>query len=591
MVVKTYVKTISRMFKKHFARMCSLCFIVIISVAFISGVGESTDKLDISVTEFYKDRNISDFNIKSTSDTGFTKEQLKAIDEMYSDDEVFTFTSFDLENEEGKVYRYQYMDFENADINRLELLEGSYPKDTTQVLVERKTFELEGHKVGDVIEYNNQKYTVSGIVLNPLLIFKMEEPSYIEDKNLSGVIYFKANPYLPVTDVYVSFEDKDRFQAMSSEYEELIEERKSEYENAVEDCVVLTLYENYGIRSIITLSDSVGDIGIVLMACFMFVAALVVLSTMTRLLEEERGQIACLETLGYSDGKILGKYVMFAFAATVVGGFFGYFLGDFVAFMIYDNFHARYAMPPMTKEVNLTYYFVTLLAMVLSSMGVTYYVGKKTTSETPASILLPKPPKSGKKVFLENIPFLWKRMPFKHKSTARNILRYKTHFFMTVISIAGATALVFMGLGVLDFSLCDDTVGESLTFLALVIVLFAGMLTALVIYTLTNISISERNREIATLMVLGYYDGELAGYIYREVYVMSIIGIVFGLPFGVFALGMVFEMLGFGAIEELRLFVWLMTPVVTLAFTTIVTIMLRRKITGIDMNESLKSRE
>lgn len=162
---------------------------------------------------------------------------------------------------------------------------------------------------------------------------------------------------------------------------------------------------------------------------------------------------------------------------------------------------------------------------------------------------------------------------------------------MTVISVAFSTALVMAGLGILDMCLFHDFGSAAIMGIALVIVAFAGLLTAVVIYTLTNINISERNREIATLMVLGYYDKEVTGYIYREVYINSVIGIIFGYPMSALLLLLVFKTMGFGTLGAVSWFMWLVLPFIVLLFTGAVTLILRRKIVKIDMNESLKAIE
>ena len=162
---------------------------------------------------------------------------------------------------------------------------------------------------------------------------------------------------------------------------------------------------------------------------------------------------------------------------------------------------------------------------------------------------------------------------------------------MTVISIAGSTALVYMGIGVFDYSIQDKTIGEILTLLAWVVVVFAGLLSALVIYTLTNINISERNREIATLMVLGYKENEVCMYIYREIYIMAVIGAIFGIPLGVYLMHLIFSFLDFGKVSLIRFYVYLLTPIIIGIFTMMISLLLRRKILKIDMNESLKAKE
>ena len=209
--------------------------------------------------------------------------------------------------------------------------------------------------------------------------------------------------------------------------------------------------------------------------------------------------------------------------------------------------------------------------------------------EAPASQLRPKPPKAGKKVILEKIPIIWNRLSFKYKSTMRNVLRYKSRFFMTVIAVAVSTALVVAGLALLEVCLNGTFEAVSLMLIAVVVVAFAGLLTIVVVYTLTNINISERVRELATLMVLGYHDGEVAGYIYREIYIDTAVGIIAGYP-----LAYLFKWIIFRIIESPTNAVWspwLFAPAIVILFTSIVTLILRRKIVKIDMNESLKAIE
>ena len=127
--------------------------------------------------------------------------------------------------------------------------------------------------------------------------------------------------------------------------------------------------------------------------------------------------------------------------------------------------------------------------------------------------------------------------------------------------------------------------------IATLIVVFAGFLTIIVIYTLTNINISERNREIATLMVLGYYDKEVTSYIYREIYINTIMGIVFGYGLGMLFISILFNICGFGSLKEVSWYIWVISPFIIFGFTSIVTLLLRKKIISINMNDSLKAIE
>lgn len=245
----------------------------------------------------------------------------------------------------------------------------------------------------------------------------------------------------------------------------------------------------------------------------------------------------------------------------------------------------------MSSHVVLLFYVLTFILIVVATLAATAISGYKMTEDRPANLLRPKPPKAGKKVILERIPVLWNRLSFKYKSTMRNVLRYKSRFFMTVIAVAFSTALVMAGLGLVDMCLFHDFGSGAILGIASVIVVFAGLLTAVVIYTLTNINISERNREIATLMVLGYHNGEVTGYIYREVLINSFIGILVGYPLSALLLWVVFKTMGLGSVGEVSWFMWLIAPVIVMLFTGFVMLILIRKIIKVDMNESLKAIE
>ena len=353
----------------------------------------------------------------------------------------------------------------------------------------------------------------------------------------------------------------------------------------------LTMHENFSFESFREYSGKIGSIGYVLMVVFLFVTILVVLSTMTRLLDEERGQIACLLTLGYSPARIISKYLLFALIGTLIGGAGAYFAGLGLARIIYVNFEWNYTLPAYTSHISLTFFFITFAVILIATLAATVIAGLKLTRLQPAELLRPKAPKAGKKVFLERIPFIWNHLSFKYKSTMRNVLRFFMRFLMTVVSVALSTALVLAGLAVLDCCLFQDIGGAAMIAVAIIVLIFAALLNFVVTYTLTNINISERERELATLMVLGYYDGEVAGYIYREIYITSGIGILFGLPLGCLLCLFVFRVMEFGSIPGISWFVWVLAPILSVIFTILVTLILRHKIVRINMNESLKAIE
>lgn len=627
MVMKTYLKTLARMFRRHLTRLLSLIFMVLVSVGFISGIGSVTDKIDYSLSDYYEDRNVSDFIVKSTSADGFSEEEIEIVESFFSGASVDTGMSVDLQaSDDGskRSVRLYFLDFDNWTVNVPELVAGSAPSSETQIYAERADNVIEGYSVGDAIELDFKEIllklseqngteldestramldllepvtvTVSGVVQSPLTFARDGEPSYnnegaaVPDDTqatkdmdvLENILYISKDliptyrdimsalpdtPLIGTGDVYVAIADRGLFRAFSSGYEDFVEEQKNAITSTLPASEVITLYENYSFKSLNSYAGKVAGIGYILMIGFLLVTVLVVLSTMTRLLDEERSQIACLKTLGYSSAGIVSKYMLFALISTGIGGFGAYFVGMGIARLLYSVFDYSFAMPPLSPHITVLFYILTLSVIVAATLAATAISGLKMANEAPATLLRPKPPRSGKKVIIERIPLLWNRLSFKYKSTARNVLRYKNRFVMTVVSVAFATALVIAGLGLLDMCLFHDFGSGAILGVALVVVAFAGLLTAVVIYTLTNINISERNREIATLMVLGYYDNEVALYIYREVYINSVIGIILGYPVSLLLLRLLFGIMGFGSIGGVSWFMWLIAPVVVLLFT------------------------
>lgn len=598
-------------FGKHIARLLSLIVMVLISVGFVAGIGSAQDKIDYSLTGYYKSRNVSDYIIKSNKGA-FTQDEISAVSRLFPAAEINTGMSVDIPLGEKRSLRVYFLDFENWTVNVPELIKGEKPSSAAHAYAERADDVIKGYSVGDNAEIDLSavglpvkfNVTVSGIVQNPLTFSKNGEPSYnnemtsvpettsgTKDMNcLENILYVSKDLLPAVGDIYVAVENRNVFKAFSGAYDRMTETDVKRIEE-VADASVITLDKNYSFKSLSAYGEKVAGIGYVLMIAFLFVTALVTLSTMTRLLEEERPQIACLKTLGYSSFGIISKYVLFALVATGVGGGGGYFVGLGIAYFIYSIFGYSFNMPPVSGNIAIVFYIIVFSLIVAATVAATVISGFRLTGEHPANLLRPKPPRSGKKVFLERIPLLWNRLSFKYKSTMRNVFRYKSRFIMTVFAVAFSTALVLTGLALLDLCLFSSFGSPEIMGIAILIVVFAGLLTGTVIYTLTNINISERNREIATLMVLGYHNREVTGYIYREIYINSGIGIIFGYPVSLLFIWFVFSVIGQGTLAGISWFVWLIAPLFVLLFTFFVTLTLIRKIVKIDMNESLKAIE
>ena len=643
------------MFKKNISRFIAIIFIVLISVGLTSGVGSSTDDLKDSVSVFKTERNVGDITLKSSSESGFSTAEVAALKKKYGEENVSAYTSYDVylqfKGQKLLTRLYFYDDIAKRSVNKFsdedtKRQEAAAPKGTVGVYAEKADNVLKGFSLGDEVTLNfsdmfaqlaaqNNKtlpewqktwldklspvtLSVTKIVEDPRLFAKEGEPSYLNGYDLALPDTSKVNDlitldealFLPMSalplasgygDVSISLSSLDAPELLSSDYEKFIDDEKgsilsilsdaSEGKTTKDSFHFITLYENYSFKSLFAYADKIRGLSFVLVVAFSFITVLVTLSNMTRLVDEERAQSACLITLGYSGASVVIKYILFALTATAIGGVIGYFVGTGLCSFVYLVFEYSYVMPPETGVFGVTFFAITFAVIVVCAVLATASAGMKTVKQTPAELLRPKSPKPGKKVIIERIPFIWNRLSFKYKSTVRNVLRYASRFIMTVIAVAGSMGLVAAGLALLDMCLFGNFGNASIAWLSVLIVVFAALLTFTAVYTITNISISERNREIATLMVLGYFDSEVAGYIYREIYIDAAVGIVFGYGAATLLISIIFNVMGFGSLASVSWYVWLISPVLVLLFTFVVTLCLRKKITSVDMNASLKALE
>ena len=195
-------------------------------------------------------------------------------------------------------------------------------------------------------------------------------------------------------------------------------------------------------------AERMANLASVFPVIFFLVAALVCLTTMTRMVEEQRVQIGALKALGYSRLSISRKYIGYGLLPSLVGGVLGLVIG-YILFpkMIFTAYQIMYQMPDIELHAYTDISLFSVLAAVACTTVATLWACLATLRETPASLMRPRTPKAGKRVFLEYIKPLWRRMSFIHKVTARNLFRYQKRFWMTVIGIGGCTALIIAGFG------------------------------------------------------------------------------------------------------------------------------------------------
>lgn len=234
--------------------------------------------------------------------------------------------------------------------------------------------------------------------------------------------------------------------------EEKLEEAKLKLKDIKKpEWYILDRNQNNGYASYMQDTDRIANLATVFPVVFFVVAALISLTSMTRMVEEERVQIGTLKALGYTKLQIASKYIIYALLATIIGSVVGLMIGfNLLPKIITDMYAMMYVLPNVILEFNIEYTLISVIIALLCTVGATVYSCTKTLLYEPAELMRPKAPKPGKRVFLENINWLWSKLKFTQKVTARNIFRYKKRFLMTIIGVMGCTALILTGFGIRD---------------------------------------------------------------------------------------------------------------------------------------------
>ena len=233
--------------------------------------------------------------------------------------------------------------------------------------------------------------------------------------------------------------------------EEIADAQKQIDEIQEPDVYVLGRDTNIGYASYENDSMIVAGIAKVLPFFFFLVAALVCMTTMNRMVEEQRTQIGVLKALGYSEARIMGKYLFYAGSAAGIGSVIGFLIGSTIfPTVIWNAYKIMYHMGDYELMFDPGLAVASLAVALFCSVGVTWLTCRYELMSTAANLIRPKSPKSGRRVWLEHIPFLWNHMSFLTKVSVRNVFRYKQRFFMMVIGIGGCTALLVTGYGIKD---------------------------------------------------------------------------------------------------------------------------------------------
>lgn len=287
----------------------------------------------------------------------------------------------------------------------------------------------------------------------------------VQEKQLNQT---KTSTYAQIEDAKTELENAKQ-EIIQGEQE--LEQSKQEYEQKIEDAeaklldakeevndiekpewYILDRNANSGYVSFIQDTESIENISQVFPIVFFAVAALISLTSMTRMVEEQRMQIGTLKALGYNKFQIISKYIIYASLASIIGGIIGMCVG-FVTLpaIIWEMYSMMYQMTDkIVLSFNWKYGGIGLILICICIIGATIYSAIKELKSMPATLMRPKAPKKGNRVILEKLPFIWKHLNFSQKVTIRNIFRYKKRVLMTIVGIAGCTALILTGFGLKD---------------------------------------------------------------------------------------------------------------------------------------------
>lgn len=252
---------------------------------------------------------------------------------------------------------------------------------------------------------------------------------------------------------------RTEYEDAKAEFEEEVADAQKKIDDAREeladieapDSYVLTRNANIGYACYESDSNIVAAIANVFPIFFFMVAALICMTTMNRMVEEQRTQIGILKALGYGNAAIMGKFLFYAGSAAALGAVIGFVGGTWLfPRVIWIGYGIMYSMGEIEYYFDVWVAVLSLAAALLCSMGAAYFSCRYELYSVPANLIRPKAPKSGKRIFLERVTFIWSRMKFLHKVSVRNLFRYKKRFFMMILGISGCTALLVTGWGIKD---------------------------------------------------------------------------------------------------------------------------------------------
>lgn len=486
--MKTVLKMTARTIRSFKGRYMAILLIVALSAGFFAGLKITTDAMLHTGGEYFEEQNFYDFRIFST--LGFTEDDaqkfgnlqgVKTAEGTYSLDALVVRKN---NNQPFKLYAV------SDKINLPSLSAGEMPDADNECLADEDKFteedigktislsEENDARVTDSLE--RKEYIITGLVSSPLHIGLDRGTTDIGNGSIYSFLYlpegnFKSEVYTEI-DLVLS----DTAEIYSSEYDELIDKyeenvtalceqlAEEHYEDILKEnnlteelakqngiippkTYVLTRNENTGYVSFKNDTGIIGGVANIFPVFFIMISVLVCVTTMTRMVDEERTQIGVLKAMGYGNPAIMAKYLLYAGSAAVIGWTSGFFSCTWALPQIFwFAYSTIYGFAPMSYLFSPELAVVTLAISLIFILGSTFISCRNELTSVPASLIRPRAAKSGKRVALEYITPLWRRLSFLQKITIRNMFRYKQRLFMMLIGIGCCAGLVVTAFGVRD---------------------------------------------------------------------------------------------------------------------------------------------
>ncbi len=473
---KSLIKNNFKEIIKTRRRFISIMIMAFLGVGFFAGLTASSPDMLDSLDSYTDNNNMYDIRIVST--LGLTDEDISAIKNIDEVENVYGIQTKDslatISDKENVCKVIEY----NENINTPEIIYGKLPTNSNECLLDSKYTISEnienfiGKEItlnNNDVDYNNnpiftqKTFKIVGIASTPIYISNERGTSSIGNGTISYFIYTKddvinLNYY---TEIGIHVKNAKNLVTNSNKYLDKINSCLSKIETIKEERQTskmgkVTWYiqdrtNNIGYSDIFDAIKTMSNISKVFPVIFYLVAVLISLTSMARMIEEERIEIGTLKSLGYTNLQIISKYIIYSAIACILGGILGMSVGFYLLPTIVWNLYSLiYTIPNFHLNYQLDLGLAGTLIAFLCIGGTTILVACKELKEMPSVLMRPKAPKNGKKIFLEKISFIWNKLNFSKKITTRNIFRYKKRALMTIVGIAGCTGLMVTGFGIKD---------------------------------------------------------------------------------------------------------------------------------------------